>query len=374
MWSIELGKLGYYVTMADTVFGPMLCSTDVEGTILCAEDMYMQWRCQYSDESLRMRATHRDVADLRLEFDSDAGDKVLSCAVLHGQWEQLCGLAGSTRSQERAEAGAVQDATIVQALSRDDYRRVLEAMRFHECSMHAGQASLANTLRHRLLAKAPISDRDIFNILQAQPGPSNRCLVGKSKHKSTNPHKRRQEDVAEKRNALPDVGDPHPGEVLGIDLMFEDKVYLVVMGRHMGYVHLVPVTSKKKEGVCAALKEVVLDYRRNRIQVEAMYGERYPLGASGPAISDSLAVNEDESDNEGAFLAAAADLLPSFNIRSVFVPSGEHVGYVERSIQTLRTRAHATMVGLRWVMPPKVKVQLLLNSATWMNLLAGHQR
>jgi len=357
-----------------TVFGPMLYSEGCTGTILCADDVYRHWRCSYGEEELRMTATHRTIRNLKLEFNSIAGDKVLSCDVPDRVWEQICALAHDVSPVEmNGEApGDGQAVEILQALSRDDFRRVMEGVRFHECSMHAGQASLSNTLEHHLLNNSPISSRDIYNILLASPGPCNRCLCGKSKHRSTNPRKRRQEDIRDKRDAMPDFSERPTGEVLGLDLMFEDgQVYLIVVGRHMGYIHLVPVTSKKKTGVCKAIKEVILDYRRNRIQVVSLYAERFPWGTAGAIISDSLTLNEVESDNEGAFVAAAVELLPEFNIRSTFVAAGEHVGYVERAIQTIRTRAHATMVGLKWQMPPRVKMYCLLNVAVWMNILAG---
>ena len=358
-----------------TVFGPMLYSKGCTGTILCADDVYRFWRCSYGVDELRMTATHRTIPNLQLEFDSAAdGDKVLSCEVPEGIWEQICALAHDVSPVEIKSEGQDDEhaVEIRQALSRDDFRRVMEGVRFHECSMHAGQASLSNTLQYNLLKNTPISSRDIYNILLASPGPCNRCLCGKSKHRSTNPRKRRQEDVRDKRDAMPDFSEPRTGEILGLDLMFEDgQVYLIVVGRHMGYIHLVPVTSKKKGGVCAAIKEVILDYRRNRIQVESLYAERFPWGTAGATISESLTLSEVQSDNEGAFVAAAVELLPSYNIRSTFVSAGEHVGYVERAILTIRTRAHATMVGLKWLMPPKVKVHCLLNVAMWMNILAG---
>jgi len=71
------------------------------------------------------------------------------------------------------------------------------------------------------------------------PFGCNGCLCGKSKHRSTNPHKERKDRVLEQRDEMVDARAEATAETLGIDLMFEDGlVFLVCVGKVLGYTHL----------------------------------------------------------------------------------------------------------------------------------------
>jgi hypothetical protein len=114
-----------------TVFGPMLYSETCSGTILCADDVHRFWRCDYGRDELCMTATHRTVRDLKLEFARTPEGKVLSCSVPDQLWDRVCALAHDVPPMAFGDSSELLSAEIQQALSRDDYRRVMEAIRFH---------------------------------------------------------------------------------------------------------------------------------------------------------------------------------------------------------------------------------------------------
>ena len=351
-----------------TVFGPMIYSELAQGTILCGKDFYGNWTTTNESEYLAMTAYHR-CSDLTLDFRVTEDEKVLSCAVGDDLWSHLCSLATGARGNPVTEGD--EEVLLRHALSRTEYNQVLESVRFHECTCHASLTTMTDTLKRRVLNHCPIGVRDVDNIRMVVPFGCNGCLCGKSKHRSTNPHKERKDRVLEQRDEMVDARAEATAETLGIDLMFEDGlVFLVCVGKVLGYTHLVPVTSKKKTAVAEAIKSVIDDYRRNQIAVAALYGERIPPEGVTEKIVITNAVTDIESDNEGAFVAASIEFLPEMGIHSTFVASGEHVGYVERAIRTIRERTHSTMVGLRWSMDAKLKKWLMLNVTNWINILS----
>jgi hypothetical protein len=353
-----------------TVFGPMIYSTLAQSTIICGKDFYTNWTTTNETEFLAMNAQHR-TEDISLEFRADDTDKVLSCTVSTGKWDLLCGMATLPRGHTMSPA--IKEVIAKHAISKVEYNQVLEAIRFHECTCHSSLTSMTNTLQRRVLNHCPLSARDVDNIRFVVPFGCTCCLCGKSTHRSTNPHKDKQEKKIEQRDELLDAKQVHTSETIGLDLMFEDgQVFLVSVGKVLGYAHLVPVTSKKKTAVAEAISAVIDDYRRNQVAVGSIYGDKIPPDGVKQKIDlNLLHVTEIEADNEGAFIAASVELLPSMGIHATFVASGEHVGYVERAIRTIRERTHSTMVGLRWSLDHKLKSWLMLNVVNWMNILSS---
>lgn len=351
-----------------TVFGPLIYSELAEGTILCQADLYKNFTTKSESEHLALKAFHRRLP-IVLNFDATV-DKVLTCEVAADQWARLCALAGDSSSADLAPED--KEVLIKHALSRSEYTRVLEAVRLHEASCHASLSTLSNTLTRRLLNNCALSTRDLDNVRKAIPFGCNACLCGKSTHRSTNPYKEKQLDNKDRRDLMRDSSakEATPGETVGMDLMFENKQpFLIAVGRKLGYTHIIPITSKGKHPVAVAIKEVIDDYRRNQINVIALYNERQPSANAGLIVTQPI--DEVESDNEGAFIAASEEFLPGMGIHSTFVPAGEHVGYVERAIRTIRERAHATMVSVKWTLNQRQMTWLLVMVANWMNVLSS---
>ena len=345
-----------------TPFGPLIATDAMEGIIISSIDLVLSWDVVHDDNSFEFTATHKVERDISLRFDFQ--DKLLSARVPARLWERICQLdpVGDCLTGEQREA------LLKYTLSRDEYKRVLEAIRFHECASHAGLAQMIMTTRHNVFANCPVTSRDIENILFVNSFGCLRCECGKSKHRTGNPRKVLKARLDELRREMPDVFERGPGETLGLDLMFiNGQIYLICVGKLYGMTHVVPLPSKKEGPVAAAIAGIVQDYRQNQVEVVQLMGE--PT-AAGTTVELTEPITGTESDNEGAFIAAACKLLPGMGIHSEFVATGEHVGYVERPIQVIKERVDATIAGLAWIPEGRMLDFLVLNVSRWLNVLS----
>ena len=188
------------------------------------------------------------------------------------------------------------------ALHRVEHKRVMEVVRFHEASCRAGLAEMKSTLDYNILINCPVSVRDVDNLIMVTPSGCNCCACGKAVNRSTNPQKQQQRTVDDQRATMPDAQrvDGMTGETLGMDLLFDDLcVFLIVVGKVGGFIHLTPLTNKKKAGINKAIKAILDDYTRNRVNITALDTRFY----------QESTVTRTESDNEGAFIAAGGGVL-----------------------------------------------------------------
>ena len=377
-WANEVKIVSSY---GDTAFGPMIYTPDASGTILCENAVYSLWDVVTVKNSPNRSITHKLDKNMVLEFSSSDEDPLSGCVLTEGQFQKVCGLANADLTM-LSEATKV---SISQAISKQSLNLIMEALRFHECSGHASLSSMTKTLKMNILANCLINSSDIYNILLVNEFGCLACLLGKSQHKHTNPHKTTPK--MKTRETLKDRLDnvsideeaeymKQAGEILGLDLMFiRGRIYLVSVGKIFGYIHVINIMSKAKGAVGDAIKSIIQDYNTNQKKVAAVWNIQFQAQnerrnvAHDTFVTTGQAVRGTESDNEGAFLAAAVNFLSKEGIISVFVASGEHVAYVERSILTIKTRVSATGAGLKWLVEDKLQDWLVNNVVNFMNVM-----
>ena len=367
-------------TYGDTAFGPMIYTPEASGTILCEQAVYTFWDVKHEVDCPTRTITHKMHKDFSLQFSSSEDNPLSGCVLNEEEYSRLCGLANADLNDLSRE----MKISISQAISKQSLNLIMEAIRFHECSCHASLTYMAKTLHQNIFANCLICETDIYNILLINEFGCLACLLGKSKCRHTNPHrnpiKKREKLPVRRHEELTDEAiDEYirlAGEILGLDLMFiRGRIYLVAVGKIYGYVHVVRLMSKSKGAVGDAIKGIIQDYEVNSKKVAAVFNNwaatqnQMKLVEHDTFLATTKPVRGTESDNEGAFLAAAIDFLTSLGIMPVFVPSGEHVGYVERAIQTIKTRVSSTEAGLTWMVEDKIQDWLVNNVVNWMNAL-----
>ena len=172
-------------------------------------------------------------------------------------------------------------------------------------------------------------------------------------NRSSNPHKHKQRGFEDQRMAKPNaqLNDGITGETLGVDLMLDNQcIFQIVEGKSSGFIHLTPLDNKEKAGIVQGIKGIIQDYARNKVRVSGLDTRH----------SDASTVTRTESDNDGGYMASGSKVLAGANIhiQCTFVPSREHARehatYVERTIRTIKERAHSVRIGLKFALEGKL--------------------
>jgi len=359
-----------------SVFGDIMYSELTGGTILSMDEMYKSWRFDWNPEVFEVIMTHKSIPDLVLVGKSNNG--VLDVSMTKEEYEFIIKQDVSQIPQSHDTDGVVQckltTTGVLENLDRDGLHRILEGVRFHECSCHAGNCSLITALRRGVFKDCPIEARDIENMCLFSDFLCHACGCGKSVRNSVHvgkgKHKKKPEhhqvmEVVENEEISEDMR-----EVLGLDLMFyKGRIYLIAVGKISRYLHVVPIKSRTKGDVVIALKDVFNDYRRNQLEVLDIFIARDATKRNYRDFELKDPIKKVISDNEGAFIAAGLLELPMLGIDQEFVSSGEHVAFVERPIRTLKERASATECSLPYVCEDVVLDGLICCVARWMNIL-----
>jgi len=357
-----------------TAFGTMIYTPNASATILCGRDMYQNWIVTWEANDLALTAKCKTNDGLLLRFCSQK-DGVLTCTPSDEQWSAIC--------QMPVESDGYPD--IVRhngvaryAIAREEYQRAWEAIRFHECSCHAGFECLREAISGNCLRDTVARSRDIDLVgIATDWGGCLACQMGKSKDTS---RVKRQNGVfndGRPQRDYPEEDKLTATSTLGLDLFYvEQRAYLIAVSKAFAYVHVVPIERREKHCVANAIKAVIMDYKANHVNIMELYRDQLEEIIEQDRRRQrkrSLIIGEPvsvlESDNEGAFIAASVELLPSMGIKSVFVPAGEHVGYVERQIQTIKERYAACCCTLNWKLTGSLQNALINNIVNWMNFL-----
>ena len=118
--------------------------------------------------------------------------------------------------------------------------------------------------------------------------------------------------------------------------------------------------------IVRAIQIIVQEYQRARLVVKEMfdlYGYEYEA-----AIEENDLIGLIESDNEGGIIAAGLQLLTKYQINAIQVPAGEHVGYVERPIRTIKRRVNAMQMSIEYKLTPELLKWLVIDVVNWNNL------
>ena len=352
-----------------TVFGPMLYHPEAAGTILAAYEMQQVCEVTWGSKKKVENVCTSDVnKNIVIHFKQDPVDRVLEGVVSIEMYNTICENAPS-------RPGMIPnfDAMVAQIqLESGGFRRSLEAVHGHKLMCHTCNSYLAKTATLGIMTNLPFGARDVNNIDLISNGKCPCCAVAKSREVSRDPNKR-FDPTRPLDHTLPDEDKCFPAypesksETLGFDHMFIDgRPTLVCVGRNLGYVHAVSVTSRTAKVVQKAIELIIKDYNRYGLDVTELTNARMKAVESA-TTTHFMAV---EMDNEGAFINAALELFgKKYKINAAFVVAGEHISYVERAIRTLKERVSAMRVSLPYIVEGKVLNWLIAHAAMWMNTL-----
>lgn len=113
-------------------------------------------------DQLKTSATHK-ATGLLLEYAAEGSSEVLNRTVDGETWGKLCALSTETALNDDVEGG-VEDVALRHVLHRVEHRSIMEVVRFHECSCHAGLSEMTHSLKNNVLLHCPIRVRDVDNL------------------------------------------------------------------------------------------------------------------------------------------------------------------------------------------------------------------
>ena len=170
----------------------------------------------------------------------------------------------------------------------------------------------------------------------------------------------------------PDVEERVDFETLGFDCMFIDgHRYLLCVGKKGGLLSIAALSDGTKNTIGKAMKAIVEGYARNRIQVLNAYNmhSHQPLNGDSNDVLPDLIVGSITSDGEQAIINSGLEILSSQGISTLPVATGEHVGFVERPVRTIKERVAAIRASLPYALDKKMLDWLLVYVVNWLNLM-----
>ena len=351
-----------------TVFGLMLYDPEACGTLLSGYEVYQTCQVEW-EEGNQMSNTVTTYGDdtLSVDFRATDKDRVLEGSVSLKKYNEICN-QHSSRLWKHTENVHIKRAKVDSA----GFKRALEAIYAHRMTGHVCNSYLAKTAEMGILSNMPFNACDVHNIDRISEGNCPCCEAAKSKATSMNPAKRWNSfDIG--LPIMPDANRCWPAdtsrrvEIIGFDHMFIDqRPVLVAVGQNFNYVHIIPMThGRKSKYIKAAIQQVIDDYQHHDIEVKELTNARLeqPEGVHIEVVKTMM-------DNEAGFIKVVLEEFKNkYKINHAFVVPGEHVSYVERTIQTIKTRVAAVRVSLPFKIEGKILSWLIGNVVMWMNIL-----
>ena len=349
-------------------FGKMIFIPDAPVTLLSVADMVHQWKLYWDDSWLSCTAVHK-IMDIKLVFRiANTNEKYPNLLVTDATdvWDKLTGKV----TVHAKSVDVLKEMTIENPgrINEPGYKRALEVLELHRMACHPGDKELYHSIKCNWLRNSPISEYDIHTACWLREGSCAACTASKmtrqsysTTHKKSSPGNR---EIPDHKVEDTGINDPKNGETLGIDLMFIDTLpFLLSVGTLTGMIHVVHVPEKSATTVGKALRFIIDDYKRFRLGINDVSQVVY--------MNDITRI---EGDGEAAFVNAGLHLLPEMGINLKTQASGDHVGIVERQIRTIRNRVGAIRAECSWFITGTILKWLVINAATWINLLVRSNR
>jgi len=350
-----------------TVFGLMLYDPEACGTLLSGYEVYQTCEVEWKKDEMANTVTTFGDDTLKVEFSVTDDDRVLEGSVSIEEYTAICRQNSSKLWKETSNVH-IKAARI----DSDGFKRSLEAIYAHRMTGHVCNSYLGKTAALCILSNMPFNQCDVHNIDRISEGVCPCCAAAKSKATSMNPAKRWNSfDIG--LPILPDADKCWPADTskreenIGFDHMFIDqRPVLVAVGQNFDYVHVIPMThGRKAKYIKAAIQLVIDDYEHHNITVKELTNARLkqPDGVHIEVVKTMM-------DNEAGFIKAVLEEFQGkYKINHAFVVPGEHVSFVERTIQTIKTRVAAVRLSLPFKVEGKILSWLIGNVVMWMNVL-----
>ena len=343
-------------------FGRMIYVPGAPRTLLCYADMDTLWHTSWARNGQSCLFTLRRDHSLRMMFRIQ--DKLLTY------------VGAKSASAQRLRANPDVTCAAVDGIeqwSASEYKSALQVVKFHYANGHASQSFVESAVRHGLLRGIPFTLSDVargFALL----GRCTACDVGKAQRRhyhppgtEAKPQAPQPPPVVTEDTAADEA--PHQ-DSLGLDIMYIDgHAYLVTVSKRRKYLHVIRLAGKSEGDIQAALKVIIQDYKRHRADLIHLFNARssvpFPEDADNPIHGFERA----ESDGEPGIIALALSTFASEGIRLTPKVSGEHVGYVEKVIDTVKDRVACVRSTLSYAVTGTILHHLVTDVVTWMNLL-----
>lgn len=320
-------------------FGKMIYVPDAPRTLVCYGDLLTKFHVSWNSTGTSCLYTYRRDHKLRMMFKLE--DKVLT-------------YQPGPRGESMLTKPSVVDCASSEVIlwTPIQYQMALQVARFHRLS-HTSQETMEAMVRHGSVRELPFDLEDVrggFHLM----GKCAACAAGAGRREphthppavnvgvpAITPVVKAEPGVSPVRKVTEDAQEGlfSREDRVGIDLMFIDGlIFLIMVSKRKHVIHSHPLVYRSAECVHDGLVVILTDYMRNRTSAVELYNaandkpyETTP-GESGHGV-DAL-----ESDSEASFVSVGIKMLAMVGITHIAKPSGEHVGYVEKAIDTIKDR------------------------------------
>ena len=361
----------------NNILGKMIYSDEATSTIYSYGDLLMKFGVEWMDNGSRCVATSRVDPSITLDF------------VLHSQDNENVLVADATEYHDKllvSSSVKVCEMDVAEVLGGDnpitrrDFDKAKEVLRFHEF-VHPGDGGMLSFAKSNCLYGIPFVTGDVKTAIKIRNGDCPACKMAKAVRRSRGQRRERKQkreiEALDDYVADPDVSGPLAHETLGFDCLFIDgNRYLLGVGKIGGLKSIAALSDGTKKSIGNAMVTFVDGYKRNRIQVLEAFNahNNQALDADSPDVLPDLVVGSITSDGEQAIINNGLERLTSLGISTLPVAAGEHVGYVERAIRTIKERVAAIRSSLPYALDKRMLDWLLIYVVNWLNLLPSTGR
>jgi hypothetical protein len=357
-------------------FGKIIYNKDATMTLISYWDLILKFDIVWSKNGKVCTATHKQLKSMVIEFgykeSSDKKSRVL-VADISPLYRDICG----EQNDLKVNALTTEES---KELRKDEYARALEVLRFHSF-VHPGDKAMEEFVSKGCLLDIPFVIGDCRNAVQVRDGECSACALGKATRKSR--VRKCSETTPSRTLPLPPLIERVETtnlrkEILGFDCFFIDGIrFLISVGKHVGLINVVQLINGTKPVVGKAMLEVIKAYQRNRMEVMTA------ISLSGTALDDdddgetgasSHGVGEITSDSEAAIVNSGLEMLAVHGIRVCPKSAGEHVGFVERPIRTIKERVACIRTCIAYEMTDLFLGYMVVYVTNWLNLMTKTER
>lgn len=375
------GGAGYEVGTNPSLSNELVYAPDGKGTLLAYCCMLECWEPRWARDGTECRVTHRRLRDLTLTFkflhSGPAHMRRLLVADATEVWHRLI----SPISMSNVEIGIdlesepAEKLEIPDRMSAAEYSRAKEVLRFHLLA-HPSDKTMVNFTEVAAMSNIPWSKNDVYNAEKLRDGPCNVCAVAKAVKRSK--HARTRGKGKSTQSELSDVlVEPveylkKQKKILGFDRYFMDgESYLLAVDKEdkfLSSMHMKNGTLSEATKCMGLIYDDYVAQAQEEIQIQNL---RDYDGHEDNALitSPNQIVSRATMDGEKALISAAMEVLGSRGAKIAPRAAGDHVGWVERPIRTIKERICAVKLQLPFKSNRVITPWLNVHVVNWLNLL-----
>ena len=378
-WNGPQGNRTPSYSGVNNILGSFIYTSEASCTLYAYWDLLLKFDVMWSRDGRSFCASHKTHRNIELQFGFPENNISGNKRVLVADVSEFMALFHSASQQTVSVMKFQLWKELPFACSQASYKCATEVLRFHSF-VHPGDKATEDFCYNQALLNIPFSRGDVRTAIQIRNGPCPCCAISKATKKSRNRKKRsssvEKDNLLEQPPVTEELLDPHlKHETVGFDCFFINKRrYLLGVGKHGSLLSVVHVQDGTKKTIGKAMHDIIMAYRRNRTEVVSAYnhGALTPPDYSAEdddTVAPILIVGEVISDGELAIINSGLELLPSYGIQVTPLAAGEHVGFAERPIRTIKERVAAVQASLSYQLDDILEPWLVVHVVNWLNLM-----